>query len=104
MPETGGWTYHTELIPRFNPPYAGQYACAQVDTSHPQWQADAWYLERKHPERWALRHRLEHSGPDGGPIDVRNTGYDLSMLTEAELETFLALARKASPSPGRQRP
>lgn len=41
VPETGGWTYHTELIPRFNPPYAGNYACAQVDTSHSQWQADA---------------------------------------------------------------
>jgi hypothetical protein len=46
VPETGGWTYHTELIPRFNPPYAGQYACAQVDTSHPQWQADV--LESAH--------------------------------------------------------
>jgi hypothetical protein len=40
VPETGGWTYHTELLPRFNPPYAGAYACAQVDTAHPQWQAD----------------------------------------------------------------
>ena len=40
VPETGGWTYHTELIPRFNPPYAGNYACAQVDTANPVWQAD----------------------------------------------------------------
>ncbi len=40
VPETGGWTYHTEMIPRFNPPYAGSYACAQVDVGNPQWQAD----------------------------------------------------------------
>jgi len=40
VPETGGWTYHTELIPRFNPPYAGNYACAQVDTANPTWQED----------------------------------------------------------------
>jgi len=40
VPETGGWTYHPELIPRFNPPYAGSYSCAQVDTANPLWQAD----------------------------------------------------------------
>ncbi len=40
VPETGGWTYHTDLIPPFNPPYAGNYACAQVDTANAQWQAD----------------------------------------------------------------
>lgn len=40
VPDTGGWTYHTELVPRFNPPYAGNYACAQVDTANAQWQAD----------------------------------------------------------------
>jgi hypothetical protein len=77
---------------------------SETRTTAPQWQADAWYLERKHPERWALRHRLEHSGPDGGPIDVHTTGYDLSLLSEEELETFLALARKATPRPTRRRP
>jgi hypothetical protein len=40
VPETGGWTYHTELVPRFNPPYAGLYACAQVDTANPVWQEE----------------------------------------------------------------
>ena len=76
----------------------------ETRTTPPQWQADAWYLERKYPERWALRARLEHSGPDGGPIDVRTTGYDLSRLSEVELEQFLALARRATPSSGRRRP
>jgi hypothetical protein len=35
-----GWTYHPELVPRFNPPYAGAYRCAQVLTRHPLWQKD----------------------------------------------------------------
>ena len=35
-----GWTYHPELVPRFNPPYAGAYRCAQIPTRHPLWQKD----------------------------------------------------------------
>jgi len=35
------------------------------------WQAAAWKLERKHPERWARRDRIEHSGKveTGQPIE-----------------------------------
>ena len=32
----------------------------------PTWQAAAWIIERRHPERWSLRGRLELSGPPGG--------------------------------------
>jgi hypothetical protein len=37
-----------------------------------QWQAAAWRLERKHPDRWGRRDRfqLEHTGPGGGAILV----------------------------------
>ena len=35
-----GWTYHPEFIPRFNPPYANAYACAQIDTRHPVWRRE----------------------------------------------------------------
>ena len=34
----GAWTYHPELIPRFNPPYATAYACTRVSTRDPVWQ------------------------------------------------------------------
>jgi hypothetical protein len=40
VPDAGGWTYHTELVPRFNPPYAGNYACAQVDINNPLWREE----------------------------------------------------------------
>lgn len=26
------------------------------------WQADAWWLERRYPEDWSLKHQIEHSG------------------------------------------
>lgn len=38
IPNNNGWTYHTELIPRRNPPYATGYSCVQVGPAHEQWQ------------------------------------------------------------------
>ena len=32
------------------------------------WQAALTYLERKFPARWSRRERVEHSGPEGGPV------------------------------------
>lgn len=33
-----GWTYHTELVPRWNPPYASALACVGIPTSNQLWQ------------------------------------------------------------------
>ena len=33
----------------------------------PNWAASAWRLERKHPKRWAVTQKLEHSGKEGAP-------------------------------------
>ena len=32
------------------------------------WQAAAWMLERKFPDRWGRREKVELTGKDGGPI------------------------------------
>ena len=37
-----------------------------------QWTAAAWLLERGHQEMFALRHRLEHSGPQGKAIPIKH--------------------------------
>jgi len=34
------------------------------------WQASAWMLERKFPNRWGRRIGLEHTGAGGGPIQL----------------------------------
>lgn len=42
--------------------------------SREDWRAAAWRLARKNPDRWGERTRLEHSGPDGGPIETKAAG------------------------------
>jgi transposase-like protein len=48
-----------------------------------QWQAAAWIRERKNPERWGRRDasKIEVTGADGGPVDMRVTlGVDSSAI------------------------
>lgn len=40
------------------------------------WQAAAWFLERSHPRKWGRWERVEHSGPDGGAIQVEAVSAD----------------------------
>jgi hypothetical protein len=37
------------------------------------WAANAWLLERTHPDLYG-RQKLEHTGPNGGPIQVAHAG------------------------------
>lgn len=48
------------------------------------WQAAAWYLERKYPERWGRVDRLkqEISGPDGGAVEIEAEASVLAFLDE----------------------
>jgi len=41
VPNNNGWTYHTEMIPRWNPPYASGLSCVQVGPANAQWQDEA---------------------------------------------------------------
>jgi transposase-like protein len=41
------------------------------------WQAAAWYLERSYPKRWGRSDRVEHTGADGGPVEVSVSMDDL---------------------------
>lgn len=63
------------------------------------WQAAAWRLERKFPDRWGRKDKyaLEHSGKDGGPIETSHTEeLDLSNLTDKELEQLEKIIAKST--------
>ena len=52
----------------------------QKEAKEGTWQAAAWILERRHPDRWARTTKNEISGEGGGPLKVsiievvRNSG------------------------------
>ena len=48
------------------------------------WQAAAWRLERRHPEKWGRR-RVEMTGADGGPVSL-----DVKSLTLVEIVSEIA--------------
>ena len=63
------------------------------------WQAAAWRLERKFPDRWGRKDKyaLEHSGKDGGPIETSHKEeLDLSNLTDKELEQLEKIIAKST--------
>ncbi len=71
-----------------------------------QWQAAAWRLERKFPEKWGRQARLqvEHSGPEGGPIEVKDSRESMKrILTDpdafAALEVLEATFEVTKPKP-----
>lgn len=56
------------------------------------WTASAWWLERKHPDRWARtdKAKIEHTGKDGDPIKFAEVPPD----EEALLLAAEAIKRK----------
>ncbi len=42
----------------------------QLSAKTRTWTAAAWWLERKFPDEWARRERIEHTGQDGGPLRI----------------------------------
>lgn len=68
------------------------------------WQAAAWLLERRWPERFGQRQRIEHSTPPGEALNVK---HDLTDDARAALDLVLRAMRTSgdggttgSPPPG----
>lgn len=64
-----------------------------------EWQAAAWRLERKFPDRWGRKDKysLEHTGKDGGAIETsQKQEIDLSNLTDKELEQLERIIKKST--------
>lgn len=48
-----------------------QLSRIEAAASEPKgWTAAAWLLERRFPQRWSLRNRVELAGADGEPVQV----------------------------------
>lgn len=63
------------------------------------WRAAMTYLERKFPDRWGRKERVEakiqHSGKDGGAIQMEQT-INLENLTDQELQVLEGILSKNS--------
>ncbi len=57
------------------------------------WTAYAWYLERKFPDRWGHKAKIQQeiSGPGGQPVSV---AVDLSVLTDEELRSLESITKR----------
>lgn len=45
--DNNGWTFHTDLVPRWNPPYASGFACIPIPISNKLWHEDVLQSCRK---------------------------------------------------------
>ena len=53
------------------------------------WQADAWYLERKHPDKFGRRDRVELSGDPNAPIEIDLTWADGRVINRSQEEDVI---------------
>lgn len=64
--------------------------------SKKNWQAAAWYLERRFPKRYGRKDQLELSGELDSNVEVSDSSVDLTKLTREEIKIFRALKAKAA--------
>lgn len=52
-------------------------ALSEIRTGVDNWQSRAWFLERRHRDRWGNKQAVEHTTPKGDPftIEVRHVSY-----------------------------
>lgn len=64
-----------------------------------QWQAYAWLLERKFPDEFGRRTRVDHANADGTPFQLAQAQMiDPSKLSDDELDRLIELLEKGKPS------
>ena len=70
-----------------------------TEAAKDHWAAAGWLLERRKPDEYGRRQRLDVANADGQPFRVQATPtFDPELLTDAELDTLVSLLRKAQPA------
>lgn len=59
--------------------------------SEEQWQATAWRLERRFPDKYGRRSRVDHGNADGKPFEMK---IDLEKLTPEERDALKSMLEK----------
>jgi hypothetical protein len=62
------------------------------------WQAWAWLAERRFPDEFGRRQRIEHANPEGESFRVQPMMFDPTKLTDEELESMREMLLKAAPA------
>lgn len=70
----------------------GWLAKIEKAASDGNWQAAAWKLERRYPDDFGRRERVEHTGADGGPIQVEQ---DVTYSLEERQRRILSIVDAA---------
>lgn len=65
-----------------------------VVARRPNWQANMTVLQRRWPDEWGIRERMEHTGPGGGPIPHAHSGALVTIPANADSKTFMDAMRK----------
>ena len=80
----------------------GTYEAVIAKAVDKNWQAAAWWLERRHPAEYARREKVEMTGKDGGPIESRTVtdlpDHERRALAEA-IRGHLRSTERSEPSP-----
>jgi hypothetical protein len=64
--------------------------------SRPNWFADAWRLERRRQDQFAIKNKTEITGKDGGPVETTATKVDIGAMTDEEFDAFADLIERAA--------
>ena len=65
------------------------------------WTAAAWWLERRHPQDYGKRERVEMTGANGGPIDTRDLSAALSDHEREALASAIRAHLEGEDAPAR---